>query len=39
MADHVGRMLALRGRSELLWSVDAVHKRYLPVGEEPTERQ
>ena len=32
MADHVARMLAIRGgRTELLWSVDAVHARYLPA--------
>jgi hypothetical protein len=31
MADYVARMLAIRGgRTELLWSVDAVHARYLP---------
>jgi hypothetical protein len=32
MADHVARTLAIRGgRTELLWSVDAVHARYLPT--------
>jgi hypothetical protein len=32
MADHVARMLAIRGgRTELLWSVDAVRARYLPA--------
>jgi hypothetical protein len=31
LADHVARMLALRaGREDLLWSIDSVHKRYLP---------
>ena len=31
MADHVARMLALRaGREDMLWSIDSVHKRYLP---------
>jgi hypothetical protein len=31
MADCVARMLTIRGgRAELLWSVDAVHTRYLP---------
>ena len=32
MADYVTRMLAIRGgRTELLWSIDAVHARYLPT--------
>jgi hypothetical protein len=31
MADYVARMLAIRdGRADLLWSIDAVHTRYLP---------
>jgi hypothetical protein len=30
MADHFGRMLALReGRRDLIWSVDSVHEEYL----------
>lgn len=30
MADHVARMLALRGgRADRIWSVDAVHRKYL----------
>jgi hypothetical protein len=32
MADHFRRMLALRdGRADRIWSVDAVHRRYLPA--------
>jgi hypothetical protein len=31
MADHFRRMLALRdGRADRIWSVDAVHRKYLP---------
>jgi len=31
MADHVARMSALcAGREDMLWSIDSVHKRYLP---------
>jgi hypothetical protein len=31
LADHVGRMLALRGgRADQIWSVDNVHRKYLP---------
>jgi hypothetical protein len=37
MADHFRRMLALRdGHADRIWSVDAVHREYLPApGEQP----
>jgi hypothetical protein len=33
MADHFGRLLALReGRADRIWSIDAVHRKYLTTA-------
>jgi hypothetical protein len=33
MSDHFARIWALRqGRADLIWSIDSVHKPYLPAG-------